>query len=97
VCVVAKVALYEKRDGLGTAIGAGSVEDTLAVLGAIFYNPLAFSSDSLPLFPGYINYYNSVNVPSKLVVDKIYIGIFCLLFTWPEVCPGTLTRLLHRP
>lgn len=61
--------------------------------------PPACTSDfySLPLFSGCINWYDSVNVPSKLVINKIYIAVFCLLFTWPEVCPGALTILLHRP
>ena len=85
---------------LEAGIGAGSLERPLASLGAVSFNPLLSSSDvySLPLFSGYINCYDSVNVSLKLLIEKkIYLGIFCLLFTWPEVCLGTLARLLHRP
>lgn len=38
-----------------------------------------------------------MNVLSKLVIDKIYLGVFCLLFTWPEVCPAALTWIATPP
>jgi hypothetical protein len=67
---------------LEARIGAGSLERPLASLGAISFNPLAFPvtfTYSLPLFSGYINYHDSVNVLPKLVTEKNI--LWCLLFT----------------
>jgi hypothetical protein len=67
---------------LEAGIGAGSLERPLASLGVISYNPLAFPSDfySLPLFSGYIHFYDSGNAFQSWSLKKIHIGVFCLLF-----------------